>query len=354
MNWMDNIGLETIDKEYKIFRFNPLKITPEDAIIYLSNGKFIFNSSVIDTIKNYLELYLPKYISSYLNPQSKLIQGDLYFGISDDGCISGIPYLNNLPVNFINNHIDKIFSKLLKFSNDQIKNKIRKSLEINLIKLNVTGELNESNNVYNEYIEQLNNIQNEHIRYKNKKIMWEKMFNTNILKLCDMINDDETRKIIWNYIKEKTNYSKISFKNKYSHLNIYCDVPDYWDLMVKIKTNFKFKPLKPGAIVNVKFDSINIYNWITRWKDSKINMLKKAKPKSPRKTIDSYYPLFLLSQSSKMIPLWIKSNPNLNLYVIKITIKIDKHYCIEYKDMEKKWKKSYRTIKFGHPISVPC
>jgi hypothetical protein len=39
-----------------------------------------------------------------------------------------------------------------------------------------------------------------------------------------------------------------------------------------------------------------------------------------------------------MIPKWIKSNPKLNLYVIKINIRIDKHYQIEYKDLEKKWK----------------
>ena len=352
---MDNIGLGTIDKEYKIFRFNPLKITPEDAIIYLSNGKFIFNTSVIDTIKNYLELYLPKYISSYFNSQSNLLQGELYSGISDNGCISGIPFLGNLSSDFINNYIDKIFFKLLKFPNDTVKKHIKSNLHIEIIKLNKNfTDLNEPNYIYNEYIEQLKSIKYEHYKYKNKKIMWGKMFDTNILKLCDMINDDDTRKIIWNYIKEKTNYSKISFKNKYSYLSVYCDVPDYWEMMTKIKTNFKFKPLEPRAIVNVKFDTTNIYYWITQWKDSKINMLKKAKPKGPRKLIDSSYPIFLLSQSSKMIPQWIKSNPKLNLYVIEITIKINKHYSIEYKDLEGKWKKSYRTMKNGQPIPVPC
>jgi len=83
-------------------------------------------------------------------------------------------------------------------------------------------------------------------------------------------------------------------------------------------------------------------------------MLKLAKPKIPRKSIDMGYPIFLLSQSSKMIPQWIKSNPKLNLYVIKITIKIDAHYQIEYKDLENKWKKSYRSVQYGQPVSIPC
>ena len=70
------------------------------------------------------------------------------------------------------------------------------------------------------------------------------MFNPNILKLCDMINDESTREIIWSYIKEKSNYSMGTFKNINSHLSIYCDVDDYWTLMTKIKCGYKFEPLE--------------------------------------------------------------------------------------------------------------
>ena len=34
------------------------------------------------------------------------------------------------------------------------------------------------------------------------------MYDLDNLKLCEMINDLETRKYIWNYIKIKSNYSK--------------------------------------------------------------------------------------------------------------------------------------------------
>ena len=62
MNYMENIGFEQKEKEYKVFTFNPLKISPEDAIKYLSNSKFVFNNSVIETIKNFIDIYLAKYI----------------------------------------------------------------------------------------------------------------------------------------------------------------------------------------------------------------------------------------------------------------------------------------------------
>ena len=178
------------------------------------------------------------------------------------------------------------------------------------------------------------------------------MFDTDILKLCDMINDKDTRKNIWSYMKEKSNYSKKYFKNKYSHLEKYCDVDNYWSLMSKINSNHRFNPLKPKEILKIKNDPLNIYHWITMWKDSKMSTLKLIKPKSPKKNVDANYPIFLLSQSTKMIPYWISNNPDLNLFVIKITIDTKNKYVIEYKDIEKKWKKSYRTIEYGEPMSL--
>jgi len=353
MNYLDDIGCETKDREYKIFTFNPILISPEDAIKYLSNGKFIFNNSVIQTIKNYLNIYLPKYISSYCNPKSNLKEGVLYFGVSDDGIINGIPFLGNLKEDFINHQIDKIFQKSLKFSSENIKQEVKSGLTLELIKLKKPDLIEKNNMLYEKYLKELDVINNNHSKYKNKKRIWERLLDQNLSKLSDMINDNDTKKIIYEYIKEKSNGSQLIFKNKYSHLYGICDVPDYWDFITQIKTNHKFKILQPGKMPYIKNDNLNIYNWVAQWKDSKINMLKYAKPKSPKKKIDSNYPLFLLSQSNKMIPQWIKTNLKLNLYLIKITIKIKNHHLIDYKDIENRWKKSYRSIKNGQPVSVP-
>jgi hypothetical protein len=358
MIFAHNIGPEQKDVEYKAFIFNPLKISKEDAKKYLKNLKFVFDDSVIRTIKNYIQTYLPKYICSYINPLSNLTSGNLYFGISDDGSISGIPYRGTtISLDMINLQIDKIFSKFLKFPSEEIKNKIRNNINVTIIPVHIPNRLINKekykfNLIYENYIRELNKINQNYILYEKKKKIWNKMSDPNILKLCDMINDSDTRKNIWVYIMEKSKYSKKYFRNKYSYLEIYCDVDNYWNLMSKIKSNCKFSPLKSREIVSIKDNPLSIYYWITMWKDSKISTLKMAKPKLPKKTIDNNYPIFLLSQSTKMIPYWISNNLKLNLFVIKINIDTTNKYAIEYKDIENRWKKSYRTIKYGEPMSI--
>jgi hypothetical protein len=353
MFYGENIGEEKKDCEYKVFTFNPLKISCDDALIYLANAKFVFNDSVVDTIKNYLQTYLPKYICSYYHPNSEISLGYFYIGVSDDGTVSGIPYVGQLNLDFINCQIDEVFSKLLKFTDIDAKKKVRNNIKCNIINVKINAEcFPQKNSIYSIFTEEQEKIKSDYIKYNKKKLAWIKMYDPNILKLCDMINDNKTRNDIWTYTKEKTNYLKKNFKNKYSYLEPYCDVPNYWDLIARIRTGYNFIPLEPGQIVNIKDNPLNIYNWVTRWKDSKINMLKLAKPRLPKKTLDPEYPIFLLSQATKMMPEWIKNNPELNLYVLKITFNTKTSCEIEYKDLGKNWKKSYRTIIDGEPMCL--
>lgn len=356
MKYLENIGTEQKDVEYKVFMFNPLQISIDDALIYLENLEFVFNKSVILTIKNYLNIYLPKYICSYINPISNLAKGYIYIGVNDNGIVSGIPFLGFISKKFISHQIDKIFNKSLKFQNNNIKKKVRTFLSVEIISVDKNINMNiddyEKNLIHRNYLLESEKIKFEHNIYKKKKKIWNDLFDTNLLKLSDIINDPDTRKIIWSYIKVKSNYSKKYFHNKYSHLEKYCDVDNYWNLMAKINSQYKFEQLKPGEIIDVKDDYLNIYHWITLWKDSKISTLKYIKPKMPKKNIDNNYPIFLLSRSTKMIPYWLKKNSSLNLFVIKISFDIKNQYTIEYKDIENKWKKSYRTIKDGEPVSL--
>jgi hypothetical protein len=359
MIYRENIGLERKDCEYKVFNFNPLKISIEDSKKYLSNGIFCFNDSVDETIKNYFEIYLPKYLCSFFNPMSNLSKGYLYFGIDDDGKVIGIPYIGVISLNFINLLIDKIFSSHIKFPNDITRDKIRKSINIEIINIDKSKIISNilpnfaKKTLYSRYIDELNNIKLANKIYKKKRLNWNKMCDLDNLKLCEMINDLETRKYIWNYIKIKSKFSKSAFKNKYSHLEKYCDVDNYWNLMSKVKSKKLFKPLKQGEMLEANKNNLDIYRWIVLWKDSKILMLKKAKPKKPYKKIDPYYPNFLLSQVPKMIPEWVGKNPHLNLFVIKITFDTnDGWQTLKYKDVENQWKHSYRAIKNNEPVSL--
>ena len=354
MLYKQNIGPETIDCEYKVFNFNPLMLSCEDGIYYLSNGIFCFNESVDKTINNYLQIYLPKYLCSFFNPLSKLEQGYLYIGIDDDGKVIGIPYIGLLTTNLINLWIDKIFSTHINFSSPQIKDIIRKYVRVEIIQVNkskiLSNGISGKKSAYLKYMDELNKIKITNKIYKKKRDNWNKMFDLVNLKLCDMINDPDTRKYIWEYIKIKSNYMKKIFRNKYSCLEAYCDVDNYWNLMANIKSNKPFAPLKSGSMCEVSENNLDIYKWIAMWKDSKFSMLKKAKPQKPSKKIDSYYPIFLLSQVPKMIPEWVKNNNDLNLYVIKITFNTNKNWqLLEYKDIKNQWKYSYRTLINGEP-----
>lgn len=355
MEWKDDLGMESIDCEYKVFNFNPLILSIEDGLEYLSSGKFSFNDSVEETISNYIKIYLPKYLCSFFNPKSMLKQAHLYIGINDDGKVIGIPYIGTLQENFINHLIDKIFLSHIKFPSEKIKNKIRQSISVEIITVEKTKILSKSSNkksIYSKYISELNEMKIKYTIYKKNRQNWNKMCDLDNLKLYDMINDLETRKYIWKYLKIKTNFEKKKIINKYSHLSPYCDVYSYWDLMSDVKSNKKFAPLKIGSMCEVCDNNLDIYKWIAAWKDSKFSMLKLAKPKKPQKTINSYYPIFLLSQVTKMMPEWVKKNPELNIYVIKITFNTDGVWeNIEYKDNENKWKTSYRTIINGNPMS---
>lgn len=367
MNWRDNIGVEQIDSEYKVFNFNPLKLSIEDGNQYLYSGLFCFNESVDETLLNYIQIYLPKYICSFFHPISKLNQASLYFGIDDDGCVIGIPYIGIFDKEFINNAIDKICLSHIKFPNIPTMNQIRKSIKIDIIPVSKSKIISCSNHTnkktnYSRYSNELDKIKMQNKIYKKKRINWNRMYDLKNLKLCDMINDIDTREYIWKYIKIKTGYMIKKFTNKFSHLYSYCDIYSYWDLMTDVKTNKIFDSLKIGTMFKICEDGLDIYKWVAMWKDSKFSMLKKAKPKKPTKKIDTYYPIFLLSQVSKMIPEWVKKNPDLNLFVIKISFDIGNfQQYLEYKDStcqnhnnnqnKNIWKYSYRTMMDDIPMS---
>ena len=105
----DNIGPETKFNEYKIFNFFPggLPITHEDAILLIKNKKWIFNNYVIKNLKLLIKIYFPKYCCAFLSNNMEE-DSNLYFGISDDGTIVGIPYEGILDENLIIDNCKKI------------------------------------------------------------------------------------------------------------------------------------------------------------------------------------------------------------------------------------------------------
>ncbi len=354
----DDLGCEKLNMEYKLFTLNPLLIEQDDALELLRNGKWAYSQSIIESIKTYIRVYLPKYIASYTHPLTNIKSGDLYIGVDDDGIIYGIPYLGTIPSQIIQDEINNVI-------NSHLRVKGNNSLSVlDLVKKNVTfellpiskGKFNARNEVYEKYIEKHNLMIAKHQTYLQKKKTWENLIYSFTKKLHNMLNNPETRRDIIMFIKEKSGYLKKSFNTKYSRVYHLCDFRDYYDFTSEIRSDFQYKSMKHETIDQMKNNPTNIFYWVTKWKDSKTSIIKDIKPsKSFRVNTNKNYPFFLLSQVHRMIPYWCTVNPELKLHLLKINIKSlgDNDIVLEYKDPNGNWNESYRKIVKGEPMSFP-
>ena len=383
----EELGYETISDEYKLFTFNPIIIEPENCLESLKTKKWIFNESTILSIKTYLRLYLPKYISAYTHPLTKITHGNLFIGVDDDGIIYGVPYQGNFPINIIKEEISNIFNTMIRIkdysitntntntntyfnifsqpynytennysSNDaniQIINKYKESVQVKIFNIK-KNKIIENMSTYTKYIQKLNELEKDFIKFLNKKQIWKKLIINHTNKLHEMLNDSGMRRDIIEFIKEKSGYQKKFFKNKYSDLYYLCDIPSYYDLISELNSGFQYSSMKNKPSDEYRNNSTNIFYWVTRWKDSKTATLKFIKPKSPKNNTNKNYPLFLLSQVHHMIPEWVNSNLDLGLYLIKIKIpgNLFPSKIIEYYDGTN-WIENYRKINWDGPTSIP-
>lgn len=398
-SYNDDLGLETITNEYKLFTFNPILVDPSNSLELLKTKKWVFNTSTIESVKNYLKLYLPKYISAYTHPVTQISHGNLYIGIDDDGIVYGVPYLGKFPIKVVQKEITHIFDKMVRikdysYSNSQnylinldsdlnsnfneifddifdetfdysnnsqnvelnlkLIKEYKEQTKIQILKVKKQNWNKPIISTYDQYIGKLEELEKTYGKYQKKKMIWKKLILSHTNKLHDMLNDLNMRSNIIDFIKEKSNYSKKMFKNKYSDLNYLIDIPDYYNLLSELRSGYKYSSMKYKNTEEFKNNPTNIYYWVTRWKDSITSTLKQVKPKTPKYYSNKNYPMFLLSQVHQMIPEWCESNPNLELYLIKIKIpgNIDKTKVIEYYDGSN-WIENYRKINSGSPTSVP-
>ena len=113
----DNIGEETILKEYKEFYLNkPLHLS---EIEKLFNGIISSNveKQIYDTIIYYINKYFDRYLLSltniskiYLNNLTEFTHSKICIGVSDNGVITGIPLKEYQIINLKEEIIKKIIN----------------------------------------------------------------------------------------------------------------------------------------------------------------------------------------------------------------------------------------------------
>jgi hypothetical protein len=329
-------GNETLNKEYKLFTLHPkgILIDPNDdtyAENLLKTGKWVFNKSVLDNLDFYLNTYIPKYTTAFLNDISETNYGEMYFGISDDGIIQGIPYQGELNKEVLESKVRSILqSDLINCSNSLVD-----YVKTEIINIDITDfKFQPSHNkIINTYLSEKKIYNNKFKKYIANKKKWLDMIDHYNNKLNNLLNNNNTRHELINYLLVKS--------------------PEQKELIRILKSEYKF-PIKTGEeITQLKKNKKSIWYWLTRWKDDMTDFVKTIKPYPPHGLTNGIYPLNIITTVIDMIPHWLKNN-NINMYLIKFTFtKPSIKLKITYKGHYDEYTHCYRSIVGDQPCCLP-
>lgn len=328
MNFGESFGPETISKEYKDFSFThsyvPYK--EHDLEEFILSGEWTFDNMVEKTIKKYIEIYMPKYVASFLNPSTELDEASFYVGIDDNGIVRGIPYMGSISdlENLVKESIDPMIAGCLKFE---------------WISVTYTPSLPQLPQIHprlSHFYEKKRQI-NEIIRTREMAYeRWIATFAKYSQKLVEIYNDPECRPLFIQYVKEHSPF-----------------------VYEQIINGFEMQQQPYQTIQAYRKSKDNVYYWICQWKDEILRMLQKTKPKPINKrSIQAplcYGPLRIFSKVKEMIPYWMSKNPNLSLYVLKISIHKDHQAPIQFEYKSTTYVRSLaKSIRNGKVVMEPC
>jgi hypothetical protein len=342
LRFNDFIGKEDRNTEFKEFTFynSGLLIDNQLAESYCISNKFDFNPNVLKNLKRYVRTYLPKYTCAFLNGN---IKGKLYIGVNDYGFIKGIPFQGELPIKSIKKMIFDIIKITIR-NNMNYDIDFQKLISVDIIKVN-NPEVPKKpiSKTFTNFIAKKQIFINRYNKFVEKNNRWKNKFNFFTQKLIDLVNNNDSRKMLIEYIR----------KHEPNNLVIYMLESEY---ILEYQCHEKVNILKK--------DSTNPYYWVCKWKDEMINFMKQTKPVFNDNDFTPATPYNLIISANEMIPYWIHNNSCMNLYLITINIntlldiigtqtssKIFFSY-LQYND--KSWLSCYRDIlSDGEPVCTP-
>lgn len=327
MLYKDFFKEEDEQNEFKHFTFHHggLKMSFADMIHLLETNIYIGDNIVLQHIKKYLEIYLPKYTASFFHPRNKFDKYNLFFGIDDFGIINGIPLSKDINLDWFKNITKQIIKEKIICDID-----VLPFIDIEIISVNY--EYIEEQNLYIQYLKE-KHLYKERIK---KYVRNKETFVSNVVKynqkLSDLTNNKYTRRELKQYIKEidKDNpvIKELDSDIKYDLSDCHEDIQIY------------------------KNDKDNIYHWVTQWKDLMVETNRLTKPRFPHNIPNNLTPFNILCNMDEMIPIW-KNYCNINIFVIKIIFNKPTIKYIKYKDNHDNIIESYRTTCYDNPCCYP-
>jgi hypothetical protein len=341
--------------------------TSDDSFSLLKSGSWKYDNFTKSTLKSYINTYFPKYISTFSHPLSTVNGGSLYIGVDDSGIVHGIPYTGILSEDYVKKLIAGTHKKIRAVKGADDSDCLKRYLsfvKVQVIKLNTEKYSLEDSGLTSDYnIKMYEKLKikkdaDDAVRaeYLVKKRRWEKFFNSSSQKIFDIMNDRYIRKQIIELIK-KHSKSTTKLRPEYKNIYAYCDIPtDYWKLISELKSDIKYGKVSYEMAEKHRNDKLSPIYWGLVWRDLKTAPSKILKP-TPYYSRGKYAhkAALAVSQVPKMIPCWLKTNPDLNLYVIKIDFggNYSPENFLEYMDSSGSWIRSYRTSVCGEPSCQP-
>ena len=233
-------------------------------------------------------------------------------------------YLN---IQKIKNYVKTVFRNKIKFNGN-----IMKYVNVEIIKLqNSIQNIKKQNITLTKYYQMLSIYNNKKKKYISNKLTWYKLLNRYNAKLCELVNSNDTRIELINYIE------KYDIKSPIIKL---------------LKSNFLLEHHDMEYVNKHKNNKNNIYYWLTIWKDQMLKFVKSIKPKFNFKIPSECYPIHILLTVKNMIPYWLNNNNNINLYLIKFTFKAQQKLNIKYKNIYNEWSLCKRTVLNDNPCCI--
>jgi hypothetical protein len=304
----DSLGPETIKSEYKLVVFGTdltkyLKIKSMEL-----NEKYFVTRCLDDDFNKIiylsLDFYFNKYICKYIASASGTIcdgKFDLFFGVSDDGIVHGIPFYGTMDEKIIISLIKSQF-KMLQCDEELQCDILDEYLElIEIFVKPVKCNVEKPYDITKQYMDYFLETSKHNIKiskYKQDFMIWDReyrFYNCGLDEIC-------------------------SNKSKRFHLYLYCqengadqEVLDYIasDVVINNEIGVRERKNEIGS-----FDY-----WITKFKDENVARIMKMKPKKYRKKNIKHPFINIRSNLHKMNGVWI----NANYYLIHVRIPFNLH-----------------------------
>jgi hypothetical protein len=343
ITYLDNIGKETLKLEYKIFSmpFQFISDTNENLEKFIIDGEWKpnFNFMINLSVMKYIDTYLPRYICAFLDQHSHTNEGELLFGVDDNGTIHGIPYKGDITNDISCEKIKKYISNSFLFQEDEKKSeKYLDYLDIEWVKIDFERK-DISYEIIDQKFEQYQNLKKDVNRRIQKRVRsyqrWKRYHTHYSQKLVDLYNHPSSRKKFEDYVKRN------------APRQVY----------LELINGFEIQQKRFNEIQDYRKSQDNIYYWLCEWKDKKIRNILKNKPKPVDLQFLNrpyrYGPIHMFSNFSEMNPKWISRNDNVNLYVLRFSFKrpVD-GLSISYLSSNKK-ERYYRVLQNENPCCIP-